>query len=103
MAGAPAVALRGRPPTLSLLATWLGPEPSTITALVGRLEARGVVAQGPDPRDRRRRRLLLTKTATETVAAIDEQAALRSPCRNLSTAQLHELEGLSSLMQPPGP
>jgi DNA-binding MarR family transcriptional regulator len=63
------------PPTLSLLGTWLGTEPSTITALVDRLEARGLVARGPDPHDRRRRLLLLTKTAMETLAAIDEQAA----------------------------
>jgi hypothetical protein len=87
------------PPTLGLLGTRLGTEPSTITALVDRPKHR-LVAWGPTRTAGVAGGCCSRWRATETLAAIDEQAAPRSLCRNLSTAQLDEVEGLMSVTQP---
>jgi DNA-binding MarR family transcriptional regulator len=50
----------GRPRTMGELAGLLACDPSNVTGLVGRLEARGLVERAVDPADRRVKRLRLT-------------------------------------------
>ncbi len=50
----------GRPESMRALAQCLQVDPSAITGLVDRLEAKGLVERRPDPEDRRVKALVLT-------------------------------------------
>ncbi len=50
---------RPQPPTMGEVAALLGMDRTTLTAALKALARRGLVAVGPDPRDRRSRRLVL--------------------------------------------
>ncbi len=58
--------------TQNELASLVEVEPITIARLVDRLEARGVVERRHDPKDRRVRRLHLTKAAEPLLAVVHE-------------------------------
>ncbi len=53
------------PPTLNQVAEVLGSSRQNVKELVRKLEARGYIATGPDPRDRRMLRLTLTGASQE--------------------------------------
>ena len=69
-----------------LLAQQLGVTPSTITGLVDRLVAQGLVRREEDPRDRRLVRNFLTEDGTSTAGDIQRQA------RDLVSRVLAELD-----------
>ena len=64
-------------PTLADLRGRLLMHPATLGQMVERLQGRGLVALEPDPQDRRRRRLGLTREGRETLAV----APLAGPVR----------------------
>jgi DNA-binding MarR family transcriptional regulator len=102
-----ALALRDldRPVAMAHLAGTLRCEPSNVTAMAGRLEARGLVERRPLARDRRVRQLVLTDaghrlrqefvaalfTAVPAVAGLTE--AQRRQLRDLLTKVTGELAG----------
>jgi len=61
----------------SVLARQLAVSPPSVTALVDGLVARGLVERQPDPEDRRRLTLLLTRDGERLVAAADTAAEAR--------------------------
>lgn len=68
------------PLRMSALARWQEVEPSTMTAQVRRLQARGWITRGPDPADRRAVIVALEPSGREVVrhtAAVARQAADR--------------------------
>ena len=76
-----AVLLRhlGRPRVMSELAGLLACDPSNVTGLVGRLEARGLLARVPDQRDRRLKQILLTDAGRALRAALQDRLFAASP------------------------
>jgi long-chain acyl-CoA synthetase len=61
----------------SVLARQLAVSPPTVTAVVDGLVARGLVERRPDPEDRRRLTLLLTRDGKRLLAAADAAAEVR--------------------------
>ena len=61
----------------SVLARRLAVSPPSVTAVVDGLVARGLVERRPDPEDRRRLTLLLTRDGAKLLAAADAAAELR--------------------------
>lgn len=76
-----------------LLATQLGVTPSTITGLVDRLVAQGLVRREEDPRDRRLVRNFLTADGQETVGELQREAraTIEEALGELSEEQLARL------------
>jgi long-chain acyl-CoA synthetase len=73
-----ALALLGEGSTASsVLARRLAVSPPSVTAVVDGLVGRGLVERRPDPEDRRRLTLLLTKEGTKLLAAADAAAEAR--------------------------
>lgn len=95
------LAQEAEPPPLSKIGEWFGTEPPTVTALVDRLQGRGLVERRSDPRDRRVRRVHLTADAHRVLADIDDQASARSPCRDLRRDELEQLRDLLVRMLEP--
>jgi DNA-binding MarR family transcriptional regulator len=62
--------LRDREPTMAELATFTGLERSTISGLIDRASARGLVRRIADPHDGRSVRVTLTESARELVPEI---------------------------------
>jgi DNA-binding MarR family transcriptional regulator len=62
--------LRDREPTMAELATFTGLERSTISGLIDRAAARGLVRRIADPHDGRSVRVMLTESARELVPEI---------------------------------
>ncbi|SHF91761.1 MarR family winged helix-turn-helix transcriptional regulator [Streptoalloteichus hindustanus] len=85
-------------PPIGHLVDWLNTEPPTVTALVDRLQARGLVDRRPDPRDRRLRRIHLTDAARDVLAKIDAKASAQSPCRVLGADELATLRDILARM-----
>ncbi|GAA3844915.1 MULTISPECIES: MarR family winged helix-turn-helix transcriptional regulator [Amycolatopsis] len=81
-------------PPIGQLAAWLDTEPPTVTALVDRLQARGLLERRADEADRRVRRIHLTAAAETALERIDSHAASGSPCRELGAGELAELRNL---------
>jgi DNA-binding MarR family transcriptional regulator len=67
-----------QPRSMRDLAAALGCDPSNITGITDRLEARGLVERQPDPSDRRVRHLVLTATGRDLSARFHERL-LRGP------------------------
>jgi long-chain acyl-CoA synthetase len=61
----------------SVLARRLAVSPPTVTAVVDGLVGRGLVERRPDPEDRRRLTLLLTRDGAKVLAAADAAAEAR--------------------------
>jgi long-chain acyl-CoA synthetase len=61
----------------SVLARRLAVSPPSVTAVVDGLVGRGLVERQPDPEDRRRLTLLLTREGTKLLAAADAAAEAR--------------------------
>jgi long-chain acyl-CoA synthetase len=61
----------------SVLARRLAVSPPSVTAVVDGLVARGLVERRPDPEDRRRLTLLLTRSGAKLLAAADTAAEAR--------------------------
>ena len=61
------------------LAGLLACDRSNVTGLVGRLEARGLLARVPDQRDRRLKQILLTDAGRKLRAALQERLFAESP------------------------
>lgn len=81
-----------QPVSQRTLADQLGYDPSNLTGLIDKLEARGAVRRRPDDRDRRVKTLLLTATGTQTRKAF--WTALTSdsgPLAHLTAAQARAL------------
>jgi long-chain acyl-CoA synthetase len=73
-----ALALLGDGSTASsVLARRLAVSPPSVTAVIDGLVGRGLVERRPDPEDRRRLTLLLTREGTKLLAAADAAAELR--------------------------
>jgi DNA-binding MarR family transcriptional regulator len=62
--------LRDREPTMAELATFTGLERSTISGLIDRAAARGLVRRSADPHDGRSVRVTLTESARELIPEI---------------------------------
>lgn len=81
-----------QPASHRALAQQLGFDPSNLTGLIDKLEARGEVRRRPDDRDRRVKTVLLTKAGTQTRTAF--WTALTSdsgPLAHLTAAQAKAL------------
>ena len=88
--------LAHQPPlTMSALADLLGTDASTVTGLVDRLEARGLIGRHVDPEDRRVKHLTVTEAGAATEARLASQMFAQSPVvRCLSRAEQVQLAGL---------
>jgi MarR family transcriptional regulator, organic hydroperoxide resistance regulator len=95
-----ALALRDleRPVAMARLAGTLGCEPSNVTAMAGRLEARGLVERRPLDTDRRVRQLVLTdagrRLRQEFVAALFTGVPAVAGLSDVQRRQLRALLGL---------
>lgn len=88
--------LRDRTPTMSELATHLGLDRSSITGLVDRAVARGLMRKTGDERDRRSNRVALTDAGQDlAVSCADEITRELAPLTaRLTTAQRDQLARL---------
>ncbi|SDZ10107.1 MarR family winged helix-turn-helix transcriptional regulator [Herbiconiux ginsengi] len=88
--------LRDRRLRMTDLADYLGLEKSTLSGLVSRAEARGLVGRAPDPSDKRAVEVFLTDDglhlgARVTAEMTDQLAPLVSALRPAERRSLHEL------------
>ena len=65
--------LGDEPVSMRSLATCIGNDPSNVTGLVDRLEARGLVAREPHPSDRRVTHVVLTAAGAALQARLHER------------------------------
>ena len=73
----------------------LGAEPSNLTSVVDRLQARGLLERQPDPNDRRIKLLVTTDAGTAAAQDLRERLRFaRNPLAALSTDQRHALRDL---------
>jgi len=87
------------PVPMRRIASWLHAEPSNVTAIIDRLESRGLVERRPDPGDRRVKLVAATaagRTVTDDLRARMPFAA--DPLNRLSTKQRESLRELLRLM-----
>jgi DNA-binding MarR family transcriptional regulator len=87
------------PVPMRRVAERLHAEPSNVTAIIDRLESRGLVERSPDPGDRRVK-LVAATTVGRTVAA-DLRARMpfaAAPLDRLTTEQRESLRGLLQLI-----
>ncbi len=81
--------------TMSALAEVLGTDASTVTGLVDRLEARGLIGRHVDPEDRRVKLLTLTPEGHAVESQLDVQIFGASPVvQRLSSDEQAQLAGL---------
>ncbi|HET9169037.1 MAG TPA: MarR family transcriptional regulator [Actinospica sp.] len=85
------------PVPMRSIASRLGAEPSNVTAIVDRLESRGLVERGPDPADRRVRRVAAT-AAGRSVAA-DLRARMPFAAEPVARLTARQRETLHALLQ----
>ena len=91
----------GRPASMRALAACLRSDPSNITGLVDRLEAKGLVERQPDPDDRRVKALVLTDAGRQARATLrrtiaEPPPALEAMSREQLLAMRAALGGLVS-------
>jgi DNA-binding MarR family transcriptional regulator len=84
-----------RPTAMCRVAERLGCDPSNVTGIVGRLEARGLVERRPDPADRRIRNLVLTDAGRHLRARL--AARLAEPPALLARLSAADREALCSI------
>ncbi|MCW2934061.1 MAG: marR [Actinomycetia bacterium] len=93
------------PMSLSGLAEAVGVDAPYATLIVDNLEERGLVARRPDPADRRRKLVTLTREGRKAIEKL--QRIVRAPppgFTRLSAAELDTLEDLvRRIVAPPGP
>ncbi|MFI6098113.1 MarR family winged helix-turn-helix transcriptional regulator [Lentzea sp. NPDC051213] len=81
------------------LAERLGAEPSNLTAVVDRLQARGLVERQADPNDRRVKLLVTTDAGTAAAADLRERLRFaRDPLAVLNADQRRDLRDLLRMM-----
>ena len=81
------------------IAERLGAEPSNLTSVVDRLQARGLVERQPDPNDRRVKLLVTTDAGAAAAKDLRERLRFaRDPLAVLGTDQRHALRDLLRLM-----
>jgi len=85
------------PKPMRFLAEHLKCEPSNITGLVDRMEARGLVTREPDPEDRRVKRITATELGRESFDAV--WAGLSFAAEPLSALSVQERETLRDLLR----
>jgi MarR family transcriptional regulator, organic hydroperoxide resistance regulator len=78
-------------PPMGELAASLGVDPSSVTFLADRLEARGLVERQVNPANRRSTALVLTPEGARVRRELVKAIAARSPMRRLSTAEQRQL------------
>ncbi|HYS29645.1 MAG TPA: MarR family transcriptional regulator [Candidatus Limnocylindria bacterium] len=85
----------GRPLSQHDVADRLHCEPSNVTGLIDRLEAKGLVERRPDPADRRVKRLLATKKGRALITKVMDRFFKAPPSVNrLSTEEQRTLRDL---------
>ncbi len=83
------------PLTMRELADRIGCDPSNVTGITDRLEARGLVVRQLDPSDRRIKVLVLTPAGAELRARLQEQLLNRpAPITGLTGEEQHQLRDL---------
>jgi DNA-binding MarR family transcriptional regulator len=82
--------------TMGDLAVELICDASNVTQLVGRLEARGLVAREPDPADRRTRRVSITAAGRRTCRSVEQRFTL--PAERVGRLTEREQRQLSRLL-----
>ena len=85
------------PKPMRALAESLKCEPSNITGLVDRMQARGLVTREPDPEDRRVKRITATDLGRESFDAV--WSGLTFAAEPLSALSVEERETLRDLLQ----
>ena len=84
-----------QPLATGALAEQLGLDPSNITGVVDRLEARGLIERQPHPEDRRIKLLALTRAGRAIRADLDERLFTTvTLCEALSESEQHQLAAL---------
>ncbi|WKU44705.1 MarR family transcriptional regulator [Streptomyces sp. VNUA116] len=103
-AQAKVLALLAREPMpMRRIAQRLKCEPSNVTGIVDRLEARGLVERGPDPDDRRVKLAAATSAGLETADRLSESLDFaREPLAGLSAEERGVLRDLLQRMLGPG-
>ena len=98
LTGAQASLLRSldRPRPMRAVADQLRCDPSNVTGLIDRIEARGLVERTPDPADRRVRLLALTERGRAVRAGLEAELAVQ--VASASTLGPDEAEGLLALL-----
>jgi MarR family transcriptional regulator, lower aerobic nicotinate degradation pathway regulator len=103
--------LRDRTPAMSELATYLGLDRSSITGLVDRAEARGLIHRESDEKDRRSSRVALTESGRRVAQSCADEIArelgpmialLDSSQRDQLTRLLRDLGVVDALADPSG-
>lgn len=89
-----------RRPRMTELADYLGLEKQTISGLIARAEARGLVARAPNQEDRRATDVFLTSEGVKLVKRlrIQGQQALTPIFEQLSASERRQLQGLLKRM-----
>jgi DNA-binding MarR family transcriptional regulator len=91
--------LRRGPLPMRQIAQTLSCEPSNITGIVDRLEARGLVARQPDPDDRRIKRVAATESGRTVSAELRESLHFaRAPLAALGAEERTQLRDLLQRM-----
>jgi len=80
----------GRPASMRALASCLHSDPSNITGLVDRLEAKGLVERRADPTDRRVKALVLTEAGRRARAEL--RAIIEEPPASLAQMDRDQLQ-----------
>ncbi|MGV9247690.1 MarR family winged helix-turn-helix transcriptional regulator [Streptomyces sp. NPDC003710] len=81
------------------IAERLGTDPSNLTALVDRLQSRGLVERVPDPADRRIKRIAATEAGRAAAQDLRERLSFATdPLAALDQAQRRDLRDLLQLM-----
>lgn len=95
--------LRDHSPRMTALATFLGLEKSSLSGLVARAEARGLVARFPDPADARATRVALTSGGQELAVRVlgELRDALAPLAGRLTAAEWDALTGLLARLNEP--
>lgn len=100
------------PTAMCRIAERIGCDPSNVTGIVRRLEARGLVERRPDPADRRIRKLVLTEAGRRLRRRLSDRLAeappivarLAAPDREALCAILRRIvDGASAPVRPTGP
>ncbi|MFJ8386648.1 MarR family winged helix-turn-helix transcriptional regulator [Streptomyces sp. NPDC094438] len=87
------------PVPMRRIAERLHAEPSNVTAIIDRLESRGLVERGADPGDRRVKRVAATKAGRTVVADLQTRMPFTSdPLIRLTTRQCEDLRELLQLI-----
>ncbi|MGH8430143.1 MAG: MarR family winged helix-turn-helix transcriptional regulator [Solimonas sp.] len=102
-AQATTLAMLDEPQSMRQLASQMGCDASNITGIVGRLEAKGLIARVTDRADRRVKRITQTAAGKRAVGRFQCELVKASSLADLTPAAREKLMGTLAAMRRPSP